>query len=312
LAQAIRELVIGTRGSALAVWQAEWVQTHLRELEPGLSVSLKRIKTTGDRILDTPLAMVGGKGLFVKEIEEALTRADIDLAIHSMKDVPTQLPDGLEILSIPAREDPRDALISREGDVLQNLPSGARIGTSSLRRQAQLLHARPDFKVMMLRGNLDTRLRKLEAGDYDAILLAAAGLRRLGLEQRITEFLSDDVCLPAISQGALGLEGRADDQFVRSLVGRLEDPAARIAVMAERAFLERLEGGCQVPIAAHATIDNQTLTLQGLIATVDGARLIRGSEEGSLGQASTVGTTLAERLLSQGGREILKEIYEKS
>jgi hydroxymethylbilane synthase len=312
LAQAIRELVIGTRGSALAVWQAEWVQTHLRELEPGLSVSLKRIKTTGDRILDTPLAMVGGKGLFVKEIEEALTRADIDLAIHSMKDVPTQLPDGLEILSIPAREDPRDALISRKGDVLLNLPSGARIGTSSLRRQAQLLHARPDFRVMMLRGNLDTRLKKLDAGEYDAILLAAAGLRRLGLEQRITEFLSYDVCLPAISQGALGLEGRADDQFVRNLVGRLEDPAARIAVAAERAFLERLEGGCQVPIAAHATIDNQTLTLQGLIATVDGARLIRGSEEGSIGQARKVGTALAERLLSQGGREILKEIYEKS
>jgi hydroxymethylbilane synthase len=312
LAQAIRELVIGTRGSALAIWQAEWIQTHLRELEPGLSVSLKRIKTTGDRILDTPLAMIGGKGLFVKEIEEALTRAEIDLAIHSMKDVPTQLPDGLEILSIPAREDPRDALISREGDVLQNLPSGARIGTSSLRRQAQLLHARPDFKVVMLRGNLDTRLKKLDAGEYDAILLAAAGLRRLGLEPRITEFLSYDVCLPAISQGALGLEGRADDQFVRNLVGRLEDPAARIAVAAERAFLERLEGGCQVPIAAHATIDNQTLTLQGLIATVDGARLIRGSEEGSIGQARKVGTTLAERLLSLGGREILKEIYEKS
>jgi len=312
LAQAIRELVIGTRGSALAIWQAEWVQTHLRELEPGLSVSLKRIKTTGDRILETPLAMIGGKGLFVKEIEEALTRAEIDLAIHSMKDVPSQLPDGLEILSIPAREDPRDALISREGDVLQNLPSGARIGTSSLRRQAQMLHARPDFKVMMLRGNLDTRLRKLDAGEYDAILLAAAGLRRLGLEQRITEFLSYDVCLPAISQGALGLEGRADDQFVRTLVGRLENPAARIAVAAERAFLERLEGGCQVPIAAHATIDNQILTLHGLIATVDGARLIRGSEEGSIGQARKVGTTLAERLLSQGGREILKEIYEKS
>ena len=312
MGQAIRELVIGTRGSSLAIWQAEWVQTHLRELEPGLSVSLKRIKTTGDRILETPLAMIGGKGLFVKEIEEALIHAEIDLAIHSMKDVPTQLPDGLEILSIPAREDPRDALISREGDVLQNLPSGARIGTSSLRRQAQLLHARPDFKVMMLRGNLDTRLRKLDAGEYDAILLAAAGLRRLGLEQRITEFLSYDVCLPAISQGALGLEGRADDQFVRNLVGRLEDPAARIAVAAERAFLERLEGGCQVPIAAHATIENQTLTLQGLIATVDGARLIRGSEVGSIGQARKVGTTLAERLLSQGGREILKEIYEKS
>jgi hydroxymethylbilane synthase len=312
MAQAIRELVIGTRGSALALWQAEWVQNQLSELEPGLSVSLKRIKTTGDRILETPLAMIGGKGLFVKEIEEALTRAEIDLAIHSMKDVPTKLPEGLEILSIPARQDPRDALISRDGALLNELPIGARIGTSSLRRQAQLLNIRPDFKVVMLRGNVDTRLRKLDAGEYDAILLAAAGLRRLGLEPRITEFLSHDVCLPAISQGALGLEGRSDDRFVRDLAARLEDPSARIAVTAERAFLERLEGGCQVPIAAHGTIDNQTLTLQGLIATVDGARVIRGTEEGSIGEAKRLGTTLAERLLSQGGREILKEIYEKS
>ncbi len=311
MAQAIRQLIIGTRGSALAIWQAEWIQSRLRELEPGLAVSLKRIKTTGDRILDSPLAMIGGKGLFVKEIEEALARGEIDLAVHSMKDVPTSLPVGMEILSIPAREDPRDALISRNGISLEKLRNGARIGTSSLRRQAQMLYARPDFQVSILRGNVDTRLRKLDAGEYDAILLAAAGLRRLGLEQRITEFLSYEVCLPAISQGALGLEGRADDRFVRELVLRLEDRSTRMAVTAERGFLERLEGGCQVPIAAHATVGDQTMTLRGLIASVDGHRLIQGSSEGPIGDAKKIGVALAERLLSQGGREILKEIYEK-
>ena len=284
---------------------------RLRELQPGLVVSLKRIKTTGDRILDSPLAMIGGKGLFVKEIEEALARDEIDLAVHSMKDVPTSLPVGMEILSIPAREDPRDALISRDGVSLEKLRHGARIGTSSLRWQAQMLNARPDFQVSILRGNVDTRLRKLDAGEYDAILLAAAGLRRLGLEQGITEFLSYDVCLPAISQGALGLEGRADDRFVRELVLRLEDPSTRMAVTAERGFLERLEGGCQVPIAAHATVGDQTMTLRGLIASVDGHRLIQGSSEGLIGDAKRIGVALAERLLSQGGREILKEIYEK-
>ena len=293
------------------MWQAEWVQNRLRELQPGLLVSLKRVKTTGDRILDSPLAMIGGKGLFVKEIEEALARGEIDLAVHSMKDVPTSLPVGMEILSIPAREDPRDALISRDGVSLEKLRNGARIGTSSLRRQAQMLNARPDFQVSILRGNVDTRLRKLDAGEYDAILLAAAGLRRLGLEQRITEFLSYDVCLPAISQGALGLEGRADDRFVRELALRLEDRSTRIAVTAERGFLERLEGGCQVPIAAHATVEDQTMTLRGLIASVDGHRLIQGFSEGPVGDAKKIGATLAERLLSQGGREILKEIYEK-
>lgn len=309
---AVRELVIGTRGSTLAVWQAEWVQTQLRDLEPGLNVSVKRIKTTGDQILDTPLAMIGGKGLFVKEIEEALGRGEIDLAIHSMKDVPTQLPAGMEILCIPLREDPADVLISREGRSLDRLAPGARIGTSSLRRQAQVLNYRPDLKIAMLRGNLDTRLRKLDEGQYDAIILAAAGLRRLGLDERVTERLPYEVCLPAISQGALGLEGRADDAFVRELVSRLEDRATRIAVSAERAFLERLEGGCQVPIAAHALIEHERLTLRGLVASVDGARLVRDSITGPSVEAARLGGELADRLLSQGGREILKEIYEKA
>ncbi len=279
------------------------------QLEPGLSVSLKQIKTTGDKILDTPLATIGGKGLFVKEIEDALLRGEIDLAVHSMKDVPTRLPEGLEILSIPEREDPRDALISRDGVTLDRLAAGARIGTSSLRRQAQLLHARPDLSIQMLRGNLDTRLRKLEAGEYDGIILAAAGLCRLGWADRVTEYLSPDVCLPAIGQGALALEGRADDAFVRELARRMEHRPTRIAVTAERALLERLEGGCQVPIAAHATIENDVLSMSALVAGVTGRRLVRDSIQGPATEAHTLGIRLAERLLERGGGEILRDIY---
>ena len=307
--QAVRELVIGTRGSKLALWQAGWVHARLRQLEPGLSVSLKQIKTTGDKILDTPLATIGGKGLFVKEIEDALLRGEIDLAVHSMKDVPTRLPEGLEILSIPEREDPRDALISRDGVTLDRLAAGARIGTSSLRRQAQLLHVRPDLSIQMLRGNLDTRLHKLEAGEYDGIILAAAGLCRLGWADRVTEYLSPDVCLPAIGQGALALEGRADDAFVRELAGRMEHRPTRIAVTAERALLERLEGGCQVPIAAHATIENDVLSMSALVAGVTGRRLVRDSIQGPATEAHTLGIRLAERLLERGGGEILRDIY---
>jgi hydroxymethylbilane synthase len=306
---AVRELVIGTRGSTLALWQAEWVHARLHELEPGLPVLLKQIKTTGDKILDTPLATIGGKGLFVKEIEDALLRGEIDLAVHSMKDVPTRLPEGLEILSIPEREDPRDALISRGGATLDRLAAGARIGTSSLRRQAQLLNVRPDLSIQMLRGNLDTRLRKLEAGEYDGIILAAAGLCRLGWADRVTEYLSPDVCLPAIGQGALALEGRADDAFVRELAGRMEHRPTRIAVTAERALLERLEGGCQVPIAAYATIENDVLSMSALVAGVTGRRLVRDSIQGPATEAHTLGIRLAERLLERGGGEILRDIY---
>jgi len=306
---AVRELVIGTRGSKLALWQAEWVHARLRQMEPGLLVSLKQIKTTGDKILDTPLATIGGKGLFVKEIEDALLRGEIDLAVHSMKDVPTRLPDGLEILSIPEREDPRDVLISRDGVMLDRLAAGARIGTSSLRRQAQLLNVRPDLSIHMLRGNLDTRLRKLEAGEYDGIILAAAGLRRLGWADRVTEYLSPDVCLPAIGQGALALEGRVDDAFVRELTERMEHRPTRLAVTAERALLERLEGGCQVPIAAHATIENDRLSMSALVAGVNGRCLIRDAIHGSVDEAHRLGVRLAERLLEHGGGEILREIY---
>jgi hydroxymethylbilane synthase len=309
MAQAVRELIIGTRGSKLALWQAEWVHAQLRQLEPGLAMSLRRIKTTGDKILDTPLAAIGGKGLFVKEIEDALLRGEIDLAVHSMKDVPTHLPEGLAIVAIPEREDPRDVLISRDGVTLDRLKAGSRIGTSSLRRQAQLLHLRPDLSIQILRGNLDTRLRKLEAGEYDGVILAAAGIRRLGWTDRVTEYLSPELCLPAIGQGALALEGRADDAFVRDVAARLDHRPTRLAVTAERALLERLEGGCQVPIAAHATIEEDRLTMSALVAGVNGRRLVRDSITGAVNEAHRLGVRLAERLLERGGDEILKEIY---
>ncbi len=307
-----RSLVLGTRGSRLAVWQAEWVQARLRESAPDVAVTLRRIKTSGDNILDVPLATIGGKGLFVKEIEDALLRGEIDLAVHSMKDVPTVLPEGLEILCVPAREDPRDALISREAKPLDRLPQGARVGTSSLRRQAQLLHRRPDLKIEMLRGNLDTRLRKLRDGEFDAIVLAAAGLKRMGWLDQVTEYLPSDVSLPAIGQGALGLEGRREDAFVRGIVAALDHRPTRTAVTAERALLERLEGGCQVPIAAHATLSGERLRLDGLVASVDGRRLVRDSVEGPVADAHALGTQLAEQLLRQGGDAILNEIYGRA
>ncbi len=307
-----RSLVLGMRGSRLAVWQAEWVQARLRESAPDVTVTLRRIKTSGDQILDVPLATIGGKGLFVKEIEDALLQGEIDLAVHSMKDVPTVLPEGLEIVCVPVREDPRDALISREGRPLDRLPQGARVGTSSLRRQAQLLHRRPDLKIEMLRGNLDTRLRKLRDGEFDAIVLAAAGLKRMGWAEQITEYLPSEVSLPAIGQGALGLEGRRDDAFVRGILAALDHRPTRTAVTAERALLERLEGGCQVPIAAHATLSGERLRLDGLVASVDGRRLVRDSVEGPVADARELGTRLAEQLLRQGGETILNEIYGRA
>ncbi|HNP62009.1 MAG TPA: hydroxymethylbilane synthase [Nitrospirales bacterium] len=302
-------LIVGTRGSQLAIWQAEWVQRQLKALAPDISVILKRIQTSGDKIQDVPLAKIGGKGLFVKEIEEALLRQDIDLAVHSMKDVPSELPEGLEIVCVPEREDPRDALIAHEGHILATLPVGARVGTSSLRRQAQLLHARPDLEIAMLRGNVDTRLRKVREGHYDAIILAASGLKRLGWDQEVTEYLSVDVSVPAIGQGSLGLEGRKDDIWVRDLVGQFEHRSTRIAVTAERALLAGLEGGCQVPIAGYATIHGDTLTLVGLVASLDGKRYIRQVLSGPNGEAASIGTRVAEQLLDGGAKPILQEIY---
>jgi hydroxymethylbilane synthase len=305
-------LVIGTRGSRLAIWQAEWIQARLHEIDPTLTVTLQRIKTSGDKIVDVSLAKIGGKGLFVKEIEEALLREEVDLAVHSMKDVPTVLPDPLEIICVPAREDARDALISREGLRLDQLPTGARIGTSSLRRQSQLLHYRSDLQIEMLRGNVETRLRKLKHGVFDAIVLAAAGLRRMGWDGEVTEYLSLDVSLPAAGQGALAIEGRRDDQFVRALLSKLDDPTTHTAVAAERALLDRLQGGCQVPIAAHATIDQNRLSLTGLVSSTDGKTLIRDAVAGAVSDARALGTRLAEQLLAAGGDVILREIYGRA
>ena len=302
-------LVIGTRSSQLALWQAEWVQARLQELAPSVSVRLQRIRTSGDKILDVPLAKIGGKGLYVKEIEEALSRGDIDLAVHSMKDVPSALPEGLAIVCVPVREDARDALLTRDHVAFRDLPAGAKVGTSSLRRQAQLLAHRPDLDVVMLRGNVNTRLRKLQEGEFDAIVLAAAGLTRLGWAGHVTEYLPSTLSLPAVGQGALGIESRVDDTFVRELLAPINDPRTSIAVSTERAFLDRLEGGCQVPIAGHAVVENQTVRFEGLVARIDGTHVIRDRIEGPVDQAATVGTSLAERILDLGGKQILDQIY---
>ena len=293
---------------------------RLRTAFPGLSVRLETIKTTGDKILDVPLAQVGGKALFVKEIEEALLGGSVDLAVHSMKDVPTDLPAGLTIAAVTEREDPLDVLISRTGARLRDLPSGARVGTSSLRRQAQLLHHRPDLTIVGLRGNLDTRIRKLDSQGLDAIVLAAAGVKRLGWMDRITEFLSPEVCLPAIGQGALGIEIRVPSGggdpgapwAVRAVVAVLDHPLTHAAVLAERAFLRRLEGGCQVPFAAHARIAEGQLLLRGLVASPDGRRLVRGERRGTPGEAEAVGTALAEDLLARGAAEILQAVFRRN
>jgi len=308
----VRKLRIGTRGSKLARWQAEWVKVRLTETYPDLSVELRIIKTSGDKIVDVPLAAIGGKGLFVKEIENALLDGRVDLAVHSMKDVPMAIPQGLEISCVPRREDPFDALISQSGERLVGLVPKARIGTSSLRRQAQLLNYRPDFEMVSLRGNLDTRLRKLEEQNLDAIVVASAGLRRMGLEHRRTERIPAEICLPAIGQGALAIETNRDDQDVREAIAFLNDPETAVTVRGERAFLRRLEGGCQVPIAAYAQLAGDTLRIEGLVASVDGKDMVRDRVSGSNGDAEALGVRLAERILNSGGDRILEAIYARS
>jgi len=299
---------LGSRGSKLALWQAEFVQFEI-ERRTGRKVEITRIRTTGDMILDVPLARVGGKGLFVKEIEEALLSGGIDLAVHSMKDVPTDLPDKLAIVAITRREDPRDAFLSVKYRKFEELPQGAKLGTSSLRRQTQLLGIRPDLSVETLRGNLDTRIRKMEEGRYDAIILAAAGLRRLGWEARITEYIPEDMSLPAIGQGALGIEIRADDPDTREAVSFLNDRDTAFAVRAERGFLKRLEGGCQVPIASYGRTEGDGIFLRGMVGRPDGSEIIRGSARGSTSAPEALGVGLAEQLLARGAKEILDEVY---
>ncbi len=305
------EIHIGTRGSKLALWQANWVQSQLQKQHPEISIQIVIIKTNGDKILDVPLAKVGGKGLFVKEIEEALLDGRIDLAVHSMKDMPADLPEGLTIGAIPNREKSQDVLVSRIGN-LADMPKGARIGTSSLRRAAQLLWARSDLQIEPLRGNLDTRLRKLDAGNMDAIVLAAAGIRRLGLEHRISEYLSMEVMLPAAGQGALCIETRKDDAKTTELIGSLDDNETRAVVLGERAFLHRLGGSCQVPIAAHGKIEEGHYTLRGLVAEPDGSRVLRSVLSGPVADCQEIGKNLAERLMNQGALAIIEKLQDEN
>lgn len=301
-------LRIGTRGSALALWQAEWVRQALQQANPELRVEMTIIKTKGDKILDVPLAQVGGKGLFVKEIEDRLLDGTIDVAVHSMKDMPAQIPDGLCIGAIPKREVPVDVLVSHTAGSLNGIRSGGRIGTSSLRRSAQLKHLRPDVEVVSLRGNLDTRIRKLSTESLDGILVAAAGMIRLGMEERITERLDPSRFLPAVGQGALAIEIREQDDATRTRIEPLDDASTRICVSAERAFLDRLEGGCQVPLAAHARMMEGVLHIDGLVASLDGRTLIRRHANGPPERAEALGVGLAETLLSSGADILLKEL----
>jgi hydroxymethylbilane synthase len=301
-------VTIGTRGSKLALWQANWVKDAIRAHHPDVPVELAVIKTRGDKILDVPLAKVGGKGLFVKEIEEALLDGRIDLAVHSMKDMPADIPEGLCIGAIPGREEPRDVLITRSGQPLDLMKTGSRVGTSSLRRSAQLLHVRPDLNIVPLRGNLDTRLKKLQSEPLDAIVLAAAGVRRLGLADRITQILDESVMLPAVGQGALCIETRDKDPRIASVVAALDDLPTRKVVMGERAFLNRLEGGCQVPIAGHGHIDKNGYTITGLVCDVDGSHQIKQARTGPDTRSEQIGLELAEALLAEGAGEILERL----
>ena len=305
-------LRIATRKSQLALWQAEYVASMLTRAHPGLEVELVKMTTQGDKILDTPLAKVGGKGLFVKELEQGLLAGDADIAVHSMKDVPVELPEGLHLPVICPREDPRDAFVSNTYSALALLPEEARVGTSSLRRQCQIRAMRPDLKILDLRGNVNTRLQKLDDGHYDAIILAAAGLKRLGFEARIREALAPEVSLPAIGQGAVGIECRVQDPHVNELIAPLHDRLTAQRVIAERAMNARLQGGCQVPIAGFAVIEHGILLLRGLVGEPDGSKIVQGEIAGPPENAEELGEVLAEDLLSRGADRILEALYAGS
>lgn len=305
----IQKIIIGTRGSQLALWQTNWVKAEIEKLHPGIEVEVKVISTKGDRVLDVSLPKLGeqGKGLFTKELEDAIFEHRVDLAVHSLKDLPTELPAGLHIGAICKREDVRDALVARGAiKSFNELPQRALIGTSSLRRQAQLLAARPDLVIEPVRGNVDTRLRKLDEGQYDAIVLAAAGLHRLGHANRITEHLNEELMLPAVGQGALAIETREDDPVIGEIIHALNHEATRLACRAERAFLKGLGGGCLVPIAAHATIESDVMTLNGLVASPDGSEFVRGTQSDRSQDADLLGQQLADELLARGAGEILR------
>ena len=304
----IQKIVIGTRGSKLALWQTNWVKAELEKHHAGIQVEIQIISTKGDRVLDVSLPKLGeqGKGLFTKELEEAISERRVDIAVHSLKDLPTELPAGLHIGAVCEREDVRDALVARDGvNSFDDLPRGAVLGTSSLRRQAQICAARPDLVIKPVRGNVDTRLRKLDSGEFDALVLAAAGLHRLGFEGRITEHLSEELVLPAVGQGALAIETRSDDPEVNDIVQALEHKTTRLACDAERAFLKGLGGGCLVPIAGRARVQADTLNITGLVASPDGSELVRGHRSGAMNDAESIGQQLADELIGRGADRIL-------
>jgi hydroxymethylbilane synthase len=299
----MKSIRIGTRGSKLALAQTGWVKAQIEEQYPNARIETILVKTSGDRFSETNIRAIGGKGIFTKEIEDALLSEEIDLAVHSMKDLPVELSAGLAVTVVPKREDPRDVLVSGHGTRLNQLPAGARIGTGSLRRTAQILHYRQDISVMPIRGNVDTRLKKLDEGEFDALVMAAAGLKRIGREEKITEYISNEICLSAAGQGALGLESRQDDPIREQLLF-LHDPVSFAEVSAERSFLQRLGGGCHVPVGARAVAEGEELMLFGVVASPDGRSVYRGETSGTVAGAKELGQELAERLLSQGAQEI--------
>ena len=307
-----REIRIATRKSALALWQAEYVKARLEQLDPSITVSLVPMVSRGDQLLDSPLAKIGGKGLFVKELETAMLNDEADLAVHSMKDVPMQFPDGLGLYAICEREDPRDAFVSNHFDDLDALPAGSVVGTSSLRRQAQIMARRPDLQIRFLRGNVNTRLAKLDAGEYDAIVLATAGLLRLGFDARIRYPMPPEVSLPAGGQGAVGIECRSSDTELQALLVQLNDEDSALRVRAERALNTRLNGGCQVPIACYAERENGELWLRGLVGDPDGQRMLRAEARGPEAEPEALGIAVAEDLLAQGAQAILDAVYEEA
>ncbi|HEX5036709.1 MAG TPA: hydroxymethylbilane synthase [bacterium] len=306
-----RKIVIGSRGSRLALWQANHVKKLLEEEYQDLSVAVKVIKTTGDKVLSKPLAEIGGKGLFLKEIEEQILAGKVQLGVHSLKDVPAVLPTGLLLTAVLKREDPRDVFVSKKYASLLHLPKKAKVGTSSLRRKAQLKNFRPDFEILPMRGNVETRLRKLQPGKLDAIVLASAGLSRLGLASKITEYLPTTLMLPAVGQGVIALEIRDNDDATRRLLDPLNDQETMIAIQAERAFMKAVEGNCQAPIAAYAEVSGQGLKITGMIASPDGRELIRDRMEGNIRESASLGDGLAKQLLGHGGREILRACKSK-
>ena len=305
----MKTLRIATRKSKLALWQAEYVKAELIKHHPGLEVELVTFTTQGDKILDTPLAKIGGKGLFVKELEAAMLDGRADIAVHSMKDVPMEFPEGLGLSVICPRENPTDAFVSNQYAAFEDLPQGAHVGTSSLRRQCQLLAARPDLKISSLRGNVQTRLSKLDAGEFDAIILASAGLIRLELKDRIAQYIDDTVSLPAGGQGAVGIECRTDDSETQSLLACLHHDETATRVLAERALNKRLQGGCQVPIACYATLQDGQVHLRGLVGSEDGQEIIRTEISGPAEQCEALGVQAAEDLLAKGADRILKQVY---